>query len=110
MGLSWTGSRCLFVTRVSGLRRLPVPPASTTPFIPVLRSADQFARPIRFSTRLHYRFEGTLSQVPNLRNDFFRRAQSLQRVPTATRPPLFSESARAIFDRYFIDKSSELQY
>src|SRR6266849_8408787 len=27
------GSRCLFVTLVSGWRRLPVPPASTTPFI-----------------------------------------------------------------------------
>lgn len=27
------GSRCLFVTRVSGFRRLPLPPARTTPFI-----------------------------------------------------------------------------
>src|SRR5712692_3687935 len=27
------GSRCLFVTLVSGWRRLPVPPASTTPFM-----------------------------------------------------------------------------
>src|ERR1700680_1207463 len=27
------GSKCLFVTRVRGLSRLPVPPASTIPFI-----------------------------------------------------------------------------
>src|SRR5580700_2547623 len=27
------GSKCLFVTRVRGFNRLPVPPASTTPFI-----------------------------------------------------------------------------
>src|SRR5271169_1677195 len=33
MGLSYTGSRCLLVTRVSGNRRDPIPPASTTPLI-----------------------------------------------------------------------------
>src|SRR6266478_3589164 len=33
MGLSYTGSRCLFVTRVMGKSRLPVPPARTTPFM-----------------------------------------------------------------------------
>src|ERR1700745_1895467 len=33
MGLSYTGNRCLFVTRVSGFRRLPAPPARTTPFM-----------------------------------------------------------------------------
>src|SRR5688572_25846632 len=33
MGRSYTGSRCLFVTFVRGCRRVPSPPASTTPFI-----------------------------------------------------------------------------
>src|SRR6266436_2794316 len=33
MGLSYMGSKCLFVTRVNGFRRLPIPPARTTPFI-----------------------------------------------------------------------------
>jgi hypothetical protein len=32
MGLLQIGSRCLLVTRVSGLNRLPVPPANTTSF------------------------------------------------------------------------------
>ena len=32
-GRSNTGRRCLFVMRVSGSRRDPVPPARTTPFI-----------------------------------------------------------------------------
>src|SRR5437867_9663693 len=36
MGRSYTGSRCLLVTLVSGCRRVPSPPASTTPFIPVI--------------------------------------------------------------------------
>src|SRR6058998_2000503 len=39
MGRSYTGSRCLFVTLVSGCRRVPSPPASTTPFIPALRAS-----------------------------------------------------------------------
>src|ERR1700683_3742576 len=33
IGLSYIGRRCLFVTRVSGFSRLPVPPARTMPFI-----------------------------------------------------------------------------
>src|SRR2546422_68505 len=33
MGRSYTGSKCLFVTRVSGSIREPVPPASTIPFV-----------------------------------------------------------------------------
>src|ERR1700752_2570120 len=33
MGLSYTGSKCLLVTLVIGKRRLPVPPARTTPFM-----------------------------------------------------------------------------
>src|ERR1019366_3784470 len=33
MGLSYTGSKCLLVTRVSGYRRVPMPPARTIPFI-----------------------------------------------------------------------------
>src|SRR5437867_545548 len=33
MGRSWTGRRCLFVTRVSGSRRVPRPPARMTPFM-----------------------------------------------------------------------------
>src|SRR5688500_10726345 len=36
MGRSKTGSRCLFVTSVSGNRRDPLPPASTTPFSAML--------------------------------------------------------------------------
>jgi len=53
-----------------------------------------FRRPIRttgrFSTRLHYRFEETLSQVPNLSNDFLRRVQSLHRVPDRDPPAALS--------------------
>src|SRR5450432_3436783 len=33
MGLSKMGSKCLFVTRVNGFSLLPVPPASTIPFM-----------------------------------------------------------------------------
>src|SRR5215472_2466051 len=33
MGLSYTGNRCLFVTRVSGYSLDPVPPAKITPFM-----------------------------------------------------------------------------
>src|SRR5262249_23007013 len=33
IGRSWIGSRCLFVIRVSGWSREPVPPARMTPFI-----------------------------------------------------------------------------
>src|SRR6267378_4907483 len=109
MGLSYTGSRCLFVTRVSGLRRLPVPPASTTPFIPVPRSADQFARPTDFQ-------HAWIIALRELCRKFQPKQRLLPKGPvTASRsgrdPPaaLYPDSARAIFDRYFIDKSSELQ-
>src|SRR5215471_5114789 len=33
MGLSYTGNRCLLVTRVNGNKREPVPPAKMMPFI-----------------------------------------------------------------------------
>ena len=51
IGRSFSGSRCLLVIRVSGWRRLPVPPASTTPFKPRpsssrdYRSGDMGATP-----------------------------------------------------------------
>src|SRR5208337_4557070 len=57
MGLSQIGSRCLLVTFVSGLRRLPVPPANTTPFIepipPDFDQVDLFCdnAPKRYHTR-----------------------------------------------------------
>src|SRR4051812_3397139 len=35
MGLSKTGSNCFETANVAGYRRLPVPPASIMPFIPV---------------------------------------------------------------------------
>src|SRR6202046_1944288 len=43
------GNKCLFVTRVSGFSRLPVPPASTTPFMNSshFRTADSTPRPER---------------------------------------------------------------
>src|SRR5947208_1437372 len=39
IGRSYSGSRCLFVMRVSGASRLPAPPASITPFIGAMLAA-----------------------------------------------------------------------
>ena len=62
MGLSYTGSSCLDVTRVSGYSRVPEPPARMMPFI-VCASLFQS---LRYRSRV-YTFSGTSSSAGSAR-------------------------------------------